>query len=104
MSGLACLLVSSSLCCYHLALTRVMHVSFYDVILGSQTGYPSLGCLIRSRTALLLVPVDSIPVIVVVPSLGSSLAFLWTQKTRLDPGSPMYKQRTQVWPRQTQTC
>jgi len=44
--------------------------------------HPNLGCLMRSRTAPLLVPVDGIPVTVVVPSLGSSLAFLcfWAQQ------------------------
>ena len=40
--------------------------------------HPSLGCLMRSRTAPLLVPVDARPVTAVVPSLGSSLAFLCT--------------------------
>lgn len=37
---------------------------------------PSLGCLMRSLTPPGLVLVDGAPVMMVVPSLGSSLAFL----------------------------
>ena len=38
--------------------------------------HPSLGCLMRSLTPPGLLLVDGAPVKVVVPSLGSSLAFL----------------------------